>query len=179
MFCVLCQFDQWLHKFLLQNKFNTVFMGAYMANSPQSSSLLQHGAIFRQDIGFKSFEMVAFPQEIGTNLCLYEFTVEMSWIFDCFMLLGQDLDPVNDRIQEELWQNVAIIVKCRTLEHKVDSILHHNKLALSRITGEPVSHLFVDLWQSPRRSLILFAFWVNISSTEFWRYWNVPISQLF
>ncbi len=82
---------------------------------------------------------------------LNKLAVEMSWVFNCLVLLRQDLNSENNRVQKELTQYRSAVRPSLQLllENKADAVFHYEESALLVVSSESVSDLLVDLRHRP------------------------------
>jgi hypothetical protein len=128
-----------------------VLVRPYMADSPKSCTLLQQACIGGKNVLFELFEVLHLAQKCGPAMGLNKLAVEMSWVFNCLVLLRQDLNSENNRVQKELTQYRSAVRPSLQLllENKADAVFHYEESALLVVSSESVSDLLVDLRHRP------------------------------
>lgn len=84
----------------LLDKFEAVFVRAYVPDGPQDGSLLLGGGLFTQKRCLKFLDVIALLDQRCSLLSLYELSKQMHRCLDDFVLLRKNLDLKDDRLQE-------------------------------------------------------------------------------
>lgn len=138
-----------------------------VANRPESRTLLHQASFRGKNILFELFQMLYFTQKCGSIVSFDKLSIKVGWILYCFVLFRQNLYSKYNRVKEEVAQHGTTLVLWPILnlflKNKVDSIFHYVESTLLAISGQSISHLFVNLRHRPRWHLIWPTFWINKS----------------